>query len=325
MSQTLSWMVEEQTHFEIVLLEYIGVYSGIFDALYSSGRTLDDLAATLKLEKKPLQSYCKTATAYGLLEENGGKFQLADRVRGSLPRQSPGSYASSYVFRGAWAYVLSLYPKALRGESVDIDGFIKGLIASGSKKAGLQFALRTLKGQCDFRSPHDILDLGCGEGVFLKELLSMNPHSSGIGVEIQPSIADVAKAEMRDAGLGERVRIHVGDVRNFKTDRRFDIVLINSLLHYLPEKQRGSIVKKSHGWLKTGGCVAILEQPGYEGTALRKRPRLGIMEMVFLIMERTTLPTEKEILSYLEGAGFGGISVLPVDPKGTSKYFIATK
>jgi release factor glutamine methyltransferase len=56
-----------------------------------------------------------------------------------------------------------------------------------------------------------ILDLGTGSGCILLALLSELPRATGIGVDASAAALDVATANARALGLGERAALHRGD------------------------------------------------------------------------------------------------------------------
>lgn len=84
--------------------------------------------------------------------------------------------------------------------------------------------------------PHakSILSVGCGPGVFLREIAEAHPHIEVVGVDVsQTRIADARK---RLAGLGN-ARAYLGDALNLPFEaNRFDLIFCRFLLEYLPDK-----------------------------------------------------------------------------------------
>jgi tRNA1Val (adenine37-N6)-methyltransferase len=73
------------------------------------------------------------------------------------------------------------------------------------------------------------LDLGCGTGALTFLLLARDPASSGVGVEIQPRLAQLAEQGRAANGFGDRLRIVRGDVRaaGAVEAQAFDLVATN--------------------------------------------------------------------------------------------------
>jgi len=57
------------------------------------------------------------------------------------------------------------------------------------------------------------LDIGCGTGALAFLLLAQDPGARGVGVEIQPRLAELAVAGARANRFGDRFRVVAGDVR----------------------------------------------------------------------------------------------------------------
>jgi len=78
------------------------------------------------------------------------------------------------------------------------------------------------------------LDLGCGVGAAALCLALRQPGLQVTGLEIQPALADLARANVRLNGLDERVAIVTGDLLRPPAgigDGGFDVVLANPPFH----------------------------------------------------------------------------------------------
>lgn len=73
------------------------------------------------------------------------------------------------------------------------------------------------------------LDIGCGNGALSFLLLARDTAATGVGVEIQPRLAELAEQGRIDNGLESRCRILVMDVRRKDAveDHAFDVVATN--------------------------------------------------------------------------------------------------
>jgi len=74
--------------------------------------------------------------------------------------------------------------------------------------------------------PYQILDLGTGTGCLLLALLSELPAASGVGVDIAPGAARVARKNAERLGFSRRACFIAGDWIT-ALDGRFDLVLCN--------------------------------------------------------------------------------------------------
>jgi SAM-dependent methyltransferase len=90
-----------------------------------------------------------------------------------------------------------------------------------------------------FLAPHfphakSVLSVGCGPGVFLREIAESHPEIEVVGIDISPK--RIADAEHRLAGL-PNARVCLGDALSIPFEaNRFDLVFCRFLLEYLPDK-----------------------------------------------------------------------------------------
>lgn len=94
-----------------------------------------------------------------------------------------------------------------------------------------------------------ILDIGCGKGYLLKELLALRPHSEVWGIDISAYAIEHAAPEVKDHLIkGHAVHLPFDD-------HTFDLVLSNMTLHnlLLPELKNAlreiNRVCRSHSWI----------------------------------------------------------------------------
>lgn len=75
-----------------------------------------------------------------------------------------------------------------------------------------------------------VLDLGCGTGILATLALVKKHAASAVGIELQPSVAELARESAKLNRLDDRLQISTGDVKDIKTlvtAESFDIVLCN--------------------------------------------------------------------------------------------------
>jgi SAM-dependent methyltransferase len=81
-----------------------------------------------------------------------------------------------------------------------------------------------------------VLSVGCGPGVFLREMAEVHPDAEFVGVDL--SAERIHDAEERLLGVGNaRVQIGVAQALPFQSGS-FDFVFCRFLMEYLPDKQR---------------------------------------------------------------------------------------
>lgn len=103
-----------------------------------------------------------------------------------------------------------------------------------------------------------VLSVGCGPGVFLREIAQSHPNIEVTGVD--KSAIRIQQAEQRFRGL-PNVHAFVGDVMELPFESsRFDLVFCRFLLEYLPDKD--SAVREICRVCRNGGTVLLQDLDG---------------------------------------------------------------
>ncbi|MGV8074752.1 MAG: methyltransferase domain-containing protein [Syntrophobacteraceae bacterium] len=96
-----------------------------------------------------------------------------------------------------------------------------------------------------------ILEIGCGTGTLTELLLRHFPHAEIHAVDIAEAMVEQARKRPMD---GSRVRWHVADAREFRSNEQFPLIISSSALHWMTPVFR--TIKRLHGLLKAGGQLA---------------------------------------------------------------------
>lgn len=79
------------------------------------------------------------------------------------------------------------------------------------------------------------LDIGAGPGVIPIMLAARVPRLRLTGVDLSEPMLQKARNAAEEAGVSDRLDFRLGDAKSLPfPERRFDLVLCNSLLHHLP-------------------------------------------------------------------------------------------
>jgi SAM-dependent methyltransferase len=103
-----------------------------------------------------------------------------------------------------------------------------------------------------------ILSVGCGPGVFLRELAAIHPNSEFVGVDL--SKERIQEAEGRLHGV-PNARVQIGDAQALAFESgSFDFVFCRFLMEYLPDKQRA--VREMLRICRCGGKILLQDLDG---------------------------------------------------------------
>ncbi|MBS3819227.1 methyltransferase [bacterium] len=116
----------------------------------------------------------------------------------------------------------------LKKEDETLDSFYEGQIQVLQKKKGYRFSVDAPL-LADFIQPQkgdELLDLGTGSGI-ISLLLSFKPYHRITALEVQPSLADLARRNVKLNGLEDRITVVEKDLFQFHPSQRFDVIFSN--------------------------------------------------------------------------------------------------
>jgi len=260
---------------------------------------------------------------------SNGSYQLSKMGKAINDYRNYGLEALYKEFVLHWGPCFAQLPDLVRGKipRVKMESEMENELISRASKSSEPFVWPLLRGKCAKDRWHNVLDVGCGEAVFLRSLVEEFPSLRGVGLEINPSVANRAAAETES--YQGRIRIEATDVFEFTdTLGTYDCCLLNNNIYYFSTEKRVELLNYLKALLSPGGHIGIL-------TALRGvTPSFQIFKthipqnlMSFFLSCHDGfegLPLEKEMLDLLEQTGFTQTEVIPL-PFKVSHYFFARK
>ncbi len=121
--------------------------------------------------------------------------------------------------------------------------------------------------------PEHIVDVGTGPGRLAVALALALPQARVTGVDIDPAMVALAAERITRAGLGGRIAVIVGDVRELPLeDASVDLVTSTFSVHHWPEAALG--FAEVHRVLRPGGRLIVYDLPDRWGRFETHAPRL---------------------------------------------------
>jgi len=116
----------------------------------------------------------------------------------------------------------------LKGEDETLDTFYRGRIRVFQKKKGYRFSIDAplLADFIQTRETDRILELGAGNGI-ISLLLSIKPFASLTALEIQSSLADLARRNVKLNNCKDRINVVHSDLRVYSGEEKYDVVFSN--------------------------------------------------------------------------------------------------
>lgn len=177
------------------------------------------------------------------------------------------------------------------------------------------------------RSARRVLDVGCGHGSYLAGFLSRYRDAQGIGVDLDPAVAEEARRRLREAEVWRRGEIRVGDFMSMELPSRFDLILLNNNLHYFPLAEHAELFRRALSHLTPGGVLAIQTGVVDTGPVTRLLGANAGMAIFDLFLRTHAnlhgLPHPKVLHDELRRAGFAATGEVAVLPGGSARYIWA--
>ena len=116
----------------------------------------------------------------------------------------------------------------LKAKDETLDTFYSGRILVLQKKKGYRFSVDAplLADFVRTKASDELLELGTGNGI-ISLLLSIKPFKTITAVEIQKSLADLARRNVKLNSLEEKIQIIEEDLRAFQPEKKFDVIFSN--------------------------------------------------------------------------------------------------
>jgi len=277
-------------------LAFIGLTNGLLQVLAQKTPALapqtlapqtlaaQTLAAQAGVDAGYVVRWCDAAYAFGLLDEpEAGCFTLTEDGRAFLPGQ-PGSLMPMAVGAVLGAHMAeraaTLMKSGVRpGEQVlaereSILPWFGPMLEASFSPVFEQEILPGVPAFAEINQRQGLaVDLGCGNGWYLRRLAKHMPGLRGLGLDGFGENVRQATQLAQAAGLGQRLSFREGDIYRFTPDVPVDLVAMNRALHHVWDK-KNQVFGLLRDMLKPGGYAVIWEPNWPEArTALRHPSR----------------------------------------------------
>lgn len=278
---------------------------GIYDILVEGPASPRDICARRgwDCDEEGLTAWLEVGVALGELKQRDGRYAVSGVLSRQLMEPANETWRAFFrvrveVFR---EYVV-VAPRLLKdGKKLAVSEAYGELFAQSSRTVE-PIILEVVDRFIPRNRAHRLLEVGCGSGVYIKRACERNPQMRATGLELQDTVADYARENMRKWGIMDRVMIAHGDVRRYRDDRQYDTVTLHNLIYYFPVCDRIEVLRALGGFLAPGGQLLL--------TTLvpAKDPSIQLMNLWASMTEGYgPLPSPEVMQAHLSDAGFSEV------------------
>jgi SAM-dependent methyltransferase len=266
---------------------FIGVTNGLFAALADRGSASPEtLAEAAGMDPGYVARWVDAAYAFGYISGEGEEVALTDAGRSFAgePASGPLPFAVHSLLGAHMAERTAHFMRTgerpgeqVLGERETVAGLF-GTMLEGM--FGPVFEDQILPDLPVFREIDAeggvAVDLGCGNGWYLRRLARAYPHLKGIGLDLFDDAIAEAQRQAEAEGTGDRLDFRKGDMHDYAVTEPVDLIAMNRALHHVwDEKERVFAFLRDN--LKPGGAAVIWE-PNWPGdrAALADPKRRGM-------------------------------------------------
>jgi SAM-dependent methyltransferase len=239
--------------------------TGLLDSLAGKPRSTADLARRVGVsDESVLDAFLRVVAASGLLAGGHGRlWRLSARGRRVV-----GDDLVRAGYEGFAGFHTGLYRDLrplLAGGPRRRDVVERGAVIARISAAFEPFVVDLLVGEVAKRSPHRVLDVGCGAGLELAAVLEAAPGAEGVGVDTDADAAALAERTLAGRGLADRGRIIRADIREMLEEgdtgpfaEPFDLALLANVVYYVPVGERAELFRGLGRLLSPGGVLLVI-------------------------------------------------------------------
>lgn len=262
---------------------YVGVANGLFDALFRlEAATPAQLAEAAGVDAGYVTRWCDAAFGFELLDADGERLSLtelgarfrADAEGTLLPFAVNVVLGAHMAERAAGLMRTGERPgEAVLAEQETVLPLFGPMLEHTFAPL---FASTIVPAVPLYREVDErgglVVDLGCGNGWYLRALAARCPRVRGVGLDgFAQNIEQASRLAERD-GLSDRLRFQEGDIHHFTIDEPADLIAMNRALHHVWEHD-DRVMHALAAHLAPGGAAVIWEPRWPDERATLRHPR----------------------------------------------------
>ena len=290
-----------------------GAELDLFSLIERGFETVESLAQKTGADHRALTRLLDAIVTYGLLAKESNSYRLTE-TGGFLSADHPQSIIPMVMHLNQlwdnWSRLTGLVkdgknPRETSPSRKD-ETTMKAFI--GAMHVVARELSQEIAGQLDLSSYNRLLDIGGASGTYTIAFLKKNPDLRAVLFDLPP-VLPIAKEQITEAGLAERVELVAGDFYHDPFPGGCDLALLSAIIHQNSPAQNLALYKKIHKALMPGGTLLIRDHIMEED---RVHPPAGAIFAINMlsVTEGGDTYTFGEIRNCLAEAGFTDIRLI---------------
>jgi 4-hydroxy-2,2'-bipyrrole-5-carbaldehyde O-methyltransferase len=284
-----------------------GVYDHFIDGKASFEHLCEKMAVS---NREGLRAWLELGVSLGELKRTANEYQIRGKISRALLESKNDAYRAylEEIVNYHYVYVMDT-PTMLRKQEWFPFDQMPGELVARSSRVSEPFIIEAVDAVIPRQGDFQLLEVGCGSGVYIHRACTRNPELRAVGLELQEKVAAVARKNIQAWGLENRATIEHSDVRNYATSQKFDLVTLHQNIYYFPVPEREHLLRHLKESLKPGGQVLLTSVcqgggPGIQGLNLQVSTTEGL----------SPLPDPDQLCQQLKAAGFVGVKTKRLVP-----------
>jgi SAM-dependent methyltransferase len=297
--------------FRISRIILSGYELDLFSIIAGGAATSAEISHQAGTDGRATDRLLNALVALGLLDKKGSQFSNTAFSTKFLVKGSPAYLAGLRHSLNLWRSWSHLTECVRKGTTVLGDTsigerdteWLRAFIAAMHSRSQ---QAKDVADALDLSSASHILDVGGGSGLFLYEFIRRNREIKGVVFDL-PAVIPITEEYIRKEGFTGRVSTLGGNYLKDPFGSGYDMIYLSAVVHINSQEENRSLVKKCAEALVPGGRLIILDHVMNEE---RTEPGVGAIFAINMLVgtEKGDTYTENEIRSWMEEAGFSGIS-----------------
>lgn len=284
---------------------------GFFDEMQARGSVnLERFAQNQNLDLDILKSLCDSLYALKILKTNGANYVL-DRKGQLLVEVTRGWFDGVYGYEEVFHNLEALLKKEkVYGKDVTRRS---DYVASGSGEIEKWIYFPLAIDIIERHGGQKVLDLGCGDATFLRNLCERNAEVTGYGIDIAPEAIAEGQEKVRQAGLQDRIHLFVEDISRLAQApaplQGIDIATTFFVFHELLYDGADGVigVLRSFRTIFPGVPLIVFEVIKPTPEEMRRRPGMAVQYFLQHDLTHQKPVSRAEWKSLFRAAGFNSI------------------